>query len=311
MLKRMPVWSRWLLQLFISIGLVGFVLAQVDPEQVRAVVMRPQLTAWATAGVVLGFLLFNASKIVSAMRLNIYQRHIGVHLSERENLRLCYAGMFLNLFLPGGIGGDGYKIAVLRRQQHAPVRTLVLITLADRVSGLLTLLLLLMPLCVLLPPALLAPVFAKLPAFFGVRELAVAGALVIAGAFLLLHAYVLRIGGKTTLLVFGYSLVVQLMQLGCIMSVLLYLQVAPANFLAYLAVFLVSSVAAVLPLSVGGLGAREITFFYGLRLLSLEPTQGIVASSGFFLITLLSSLIGALFIGHAFPPPSAVSGAKP
>jgi uncharacterized membrane protein YbhN (UPF0104 family) len=68
------------------------------------------------------------------------------------------------------------------------------------------------------------------------------------------------------------------------------------NYPAYLAVFLVSSVAAVLPLSFGGLGAREVTFFYCMNLLHLDSTHGVVASSGFFLITAVSSLVGAMFI---------------
>jgi uncharacterized membrane protein YbhN (UPF0104 family) len=77
-------------------------------------------------------------------------------------------------------------------------------------------------------------------------------------------------------------------------------------YLAYLAIFLVSSIAAVLPLSVGGLGAREITFLYGLQLLQIDPVQGVVASAGFFVISVFSSLIGAYFLkGFPIKRPSA------
>ena len=94
-----------LLQLLISAGLIAFVLQQVDLSQAKALLLHPERLPWLFAAL----LLFNASKIASAFRLNVYQRHGGVSLSESENLRLYYTGMFLNLFLPGGIGGDGYK----------------------------------------------------------------------------------------------------------------------------------------------------------------------------------------------------------
>jgi uncharacterized membrane protein YbhN (UPF0104 family) len=112
-----------------------------------------------------------------------------------------------------------------------------------------------------------------------------------------MHRWLLNMVGARMLSVFGYGVTVQTLQLACVAFLLLYLQVPAVDYPAYLAVFLVSSVAAVLPLSFGGLGAREITFFYGMNFLQLDSAHGVVASSGFFLITLVSSLIGAAFLG--------------
>lgn len=310
MLKHIPKWLKVTLQALVSVCLITFVLRQVDLTQVKSL-LRPQGTPWLIAAPLVALLLFNASKIVNAIRLNVYQRHAAIHLSERENLRLYYAGMFLNLFLPGGIGGDGYKILVLNRRRVAPVRTLVLITLADRVSGLLILLLLLCLMLPLLPPLPPLPILNLSLTHGGAMVLAVTCGVLLAATFIMLHTRLLQVRGESMLLVFGYGLAVQLLQLACIALLLLYLQVQTAHFLAYLAVFLVSSVAAVLPLSFGGLGAREITFFYGLNLLSLDPTQGVVASSGFFLITLASSLVGALFVGSFSSTPSHSSSRTP
>jgi len=269
-------------QLLVSAALIAFVIHKIDLTQVKQLLMRPAGLPW----VVVALLLFNASKIAGALRLNVYQRHIGVHLSEQQNLKLYYAGMFLNMFLPGGIGGDGYKILVLHRRDGTPVRKLLGITLADRVSGLLILLLLL---CLLVPSL-------QLP-FDSVAPIAAACSVAICAAYVLLHRWLLNMVGARMLVVFGYGFAVQTLQLACTAFLLLYLQVPAADYPAYLAVFLVSSVAAVLPLSFGGLGAREVTFFYCMRFLHLDTAHGVVASSGFFLITLLSSLVGALFLG--------------
>lgn len=232
-------------------------------------------------------MLFNASKIVAALRLNIYQRHVGVVLSEGQNLRLYYAGMFLNLFLPGGIGGDGYKIFVLNRQQGVAVKKLVLVTLADRVSGLLCLLLLL---CGLVPwvglgrPALWAQSAAGISAFS------------IIAFFLAGHRFAAQFRSTALSQVFFYGMTVQLLQLGCTAALLAYMKLPSHHFSTYLAVFLISSIAAVLPLSFGGIGVREMTFFYCLKLLNLDPAYGVAASSAFFITTVASSVLGGAFM---------------
>ena len=273
------------LQVLISTCLIVFVFLNLDLSQVKALAFHPQRAPLLIAA----FIAFNASKVVSALRLNIYQRHAAIPLSESENLRLYYAGMFLNLFLPGGIGGDGYKILVLHRHHTLPLRTLVTVTLADRVSGILALLFLL---CILIP---MMPLPWKGPT---TMAFAIASAAAIVAVFVLGHRWLMKLNMQRLAIIFALGLAVQLLQLICMSVLLLYLGIPAAHYVAYLAMFLISSIAAVLPLSFGGLGVREATFLFGLNMIHLGPTYGVIASSWFFLITLLSSMIGSLFLGH-------------
>jgi uncharacterized membrane protein YbhN (UPF0104 family) len=64
------------------------------------------------------------------------------------------------------------------------------------------------------------------------------------------------------------------------------------EYLPYLVIFLVSSVAAIIPITVGGLGLRELVFLYGAQLFGLNQEISVAISMLFFLITVLSSLIG-------------------
>jgi uncharacterized membrane protein YbhN (UPF0104 family) len=64
------------------------------------------------------------------------------------------------------------------------------------------------------------------------------------------------------------------------------------NYLAYLLVFLASSVATIIPITIGGLGLRELVFLYGARYLGLDADISVAVSLLFFLITLVSSLPG-------------------
>jgi hypothetical protein len=51
----------------------------------------------------------------------------------------------------------------------------------------------------------------------------------------------------------------------------------------------------VLPLTIGGIGSREVTFFYGATLLALEENTSIGISMVFFLITAFVSLAGIVY----------------
>lgn len=274
-----------IVQVLVSACLVAFVFRQLDFSQVKTLAYQPQRAPLLVAA----FIAFNLSKIVSALRLNIYQRHAGMRLSEGENLRLYYAGMFLNLFLPGGIGGDAYKILVLHRSHALPLRTLITTTLADRASGILVLLFIL---CVLMP-MLPLPWGAPTAIVVTAASLVAVLAIFVAG-----HRWLTRLDMRGLAGVFALGFALQCLQLLCMGMLLLYLGTPAAHYLAYFSVFLVSSVAAVLPLSVGGLGIREATFLFGLAMFRLDPTHGVMASSGFFLVTVFSSMIGSLFLGH-------------
>jgi uncharacterized membrane protein YbhN (UPF0104 family) len=277
--------SRAGLQVLISTCLIVFVFLNIDLSQVKALAFHPQRAPVLIAA----FIAFNASKIVGALRLNIYQRHAAIQLSERENLRLYYAGMFLNIFLPGGIGGDGYKILVLHRSHTLPLRTIVTTTLADRASGLLALLFML---CMFMPMLSLPWEAANAIVF------TVASGAALVAIFVLGHQWCMKLDVQGLASVFVLGLAVQFLQLICMGLLLLYLDAPARNYIAYLSVFLISSIAATLPLSIGGLGMREATFLFGVNMVHLDPAYGVIASSWFFLITVFSSLIGSFFLSH-------------
>jgi uncharacterized protein (TIRG00374 family) len=85
------------------------------------------------------------------------------------------------------------------------------------------------------------------------------------------------------------SLGVQTSQIICALFILFALG-EDQNIVTYLAVFLVSSLAAVLPLTIGGIGLREMTFLYAARWLNLDVTVSLSLSLLFFIITAITSL---------------------
>ncbi|MEM9341395.1 MAG: lysylphosphatidylglycerol synthase transmembrane domain-containing protein, partial [Bacteroidota bacterium] len=91
---------------------------------------------------ILSMVFFTLSKITSALRLQLFFKNIQLFISHKFNLKLAWIGMFYNLFLPGGVGGDGYKVYLLHKQKRIKVKLLIQAMLLDRVSGLVSLLIL-------------------------------------------------------------------------------------------------------------------------------------------------------------------------
>lgn len=233
----------------------------------------------------LAMIFFNLSKIVSSIRLNQYFHFLSIPLREYEALKLYYIGMFYNLFLPGGIGGDGYKVYLLNHHYtHTKVKPLISVLLLDRLSGLMPLFFLGGGLYVF------SDFYSKWIAVDIAAILLTIAALPLLyfGTLLFFKRYITLYVPSTTL-----GMLVQILQLLSALFIVFAIH-EDANSINFLTLFLISSVVAVLPISIGGVGIREITFLFGLSLLGIDASSGVAFALLFFLLTALSSLIGIL-----------------
>ena len=268
-----------ILKVSISILLVYFIFTKIDVSEVLRTLKRSHPIYLLVA-----ILLFLVSKIIASFRLNSYFHQLGIPLSQKSNLKLYLLGMFYNLFLPGGIGGDAYKGYVIKKTFEVTTKRVVSVLVLDRLSGLL---LLFVYACILL----LALENQVLESYWWVFLILIPLSV---GVFYFLNKkffnYVLPIFWKSLV----YSAMVQLAQLFCVLCIMRALSIE-GNTIAYLVIFLVSSIVSVVPLTIGGLGSREVTFFYGAALLNLEESTSVGISVVFFLITALVSLTGIFF----------------
>ena len=98
------------LKILLTGGALVLVFQKIDPAQLFEL-SKNLSWPWLLPAIA----LFVGSKVATAIRLNYYFGNIQVSLSFWENWRLYLIGMFYNLFLPGGIGGDGYKVYLLNK----------------------------------------------------------------------------------------------------------------------------------------------------------------------------------------------------
>lgn len=272
--------KRLFLVLKISISLlcILYVFNQVPISDVMHLFYQAN-PVWLIFGIV----LFTFSKVLSSFRLNLFLKNINVHISEQSNLKLYWLGMFYNFFLPGGIGGDGYKVYLLSKQKEGTWQEITKAVLLDRIMGVL----------VLIALVSIFLFFLSIPVW--VKWFVFTTAFASLVSYYLVLKFWLKSFIKSFISTNIYSLGVQVLQLLCAWSLLAAIGKFD-NIPEYLTVFLVSSIVAVLPISIGGVGSREFTFLLASRYLDLTPSASLALSLSFYLVTLFVSSFGLIYL---------------
>lgn len=231
------------------------------------------------------FLLFGLSKYLSAERLNIYLKSIHIDIGRSTNIKLYLLGMFYNLFLPGGIGGDGYKTYYLyKRNPDIKLKKIVGTLLLDRLSGFIMLLIL-----------TLGFIWTFNWDFPFENVIIGGGVVLLLITFYGLHRLRKNVSAKLQISSLIYSFGVQISQLLC-MYCIIYSFNSPSHVTELLFVFLLSTITVMLPISIGGVGLRELTFVYLSPMFKYEETISVSMALIFFLISVVYSICGIFYV---------------
>jgi glycosyltransferase 2 family protein len=290
MLKKLVGKFNWklLVKIVFTVLGVGWVLSQIDVNEVGK-----YLSDVPVALTIACILIFNVSKIFCAIRLNMFFKQDGVFISEKESLKLYYKGMFYNIMLPGGIGGDGYKGYYLHNTLQVPVKNLVRPILWDRITGALSIVILI---------SVLINFQTFISDHLGLKLFLICSPLLIYAASMVASNMIVPsyrgVFHVTTVL----SLLNQLSQ-GVVVILLLYgLKIPVQLFDEYLLVFFISSIATILPLTLGGVGIRELVFIKAAEISAIEQDTAVALSVLFFGITVISALVGSIVKLNVQPP---------
>ena len=102
------------------------------------------------------------------------------------------------------------------------------------------------------------------------------------------------------------ALLVQLLQGLSALCLFMALSVQ-GNLWACLVIFYISSVVSVLPISFGGVGAREWTVYHMAPIVGLDPQIAVCGSMLFFLLQAISSIPGVFYLDAAFLLPTSAT----
>ncbi|WP_428741953.1 lysylphosphatidylglycerol synthase transmembrane domain-containing protein [Tenacibaculum sp.] len=269
---------KTIVKIGVSLLLLYLVFIKIDIYQIIELYQRANLLY-----LIVAIVLFITSQIISSLRLNYIFHQNQFYLSQTSNLKLYFVGMFYNFFIPGGVGGDAYKVYILNKRFGWKTKQLTICVFVDRLIGLFAIF------------TLLVVIGSYL--FFFNSILFYIGILITITSFFLTKLVMLRVFKNSNTYYtnsFGYSMVIQLLQVGVIICIVKALQLKVIGYISYCFIFFVSSVFSIV--SFAGFGTREYVFLKASTFLNTQETIATSVGLSFNIITALISLVGLIFI---------------
>ncbi|PWE01144.1 lysylphosphatidylglycerol synthase transmembrane domain-containing protein [Marinilabilia rubra] len=266
-------------KIVLSAAILWYISTKIDVAAIGRAIARANVW-W----LVLALFIYSVSQVAASFRLNTLFRLIPIRISQVSNLRLYWLGLFYNLFLPGGVGGDGFKVYMLNHYLKVPVKRSLGAIFADRLSGL----------TIIVTYLLVLLHFVDLEVPY--KNWLIVAIPVPVVVFFFFMRWVLPLFKKAFFAISLWSLLVQGIQMLAAVCILNGLGVDnSASYDDYLFLFFVSAIMASVPVTLGGIGAREFAFLIGAQYLTLQQDQAVALSLLFFLISALSAFPGILF----------------
>lgn len=272
-----PILSN-IVRVAVTVLLIWLVSKRVDLKEIAAIFSTAN-TAW----IIMAIIIYGLSLFVSSHRSAIYLRGIGLPLRPWNAFALYMKGTVYNVLLPGGIGGDGYKILVLRTKDGPAVKQIFQAFFFERLSGLWAIFILLCILNTTLESPLLPPLWTWLTIAIGTI-----GYYITMRMFFSEHATFFP---QTHLMSFGIQTLVSLAVV-CILKS----QPMPVAYGPYLLSFHGSTIFSILNIGLSGLGVREFAMGYAAKMLQNDAALSVFVASAFWLVSTITAIPGLGFL---------------
>ncbi len=299
MVKGVKQISKFIIRIGVSLLLFAWLLSRTDKGELLAAIRAMSLKSYMAA-----LLMYLTSQVVSSGRWHIITRSLGFPGDFVRHLKYYFVGMYFNLFLPTGVGGDLLKVIYLTKDSPKRLKATYTILL-DRSSGLWAMYIL----------GGLATLFLATP-LPHYMDMTLKGIAIGVIAFLFLHRPIYHLlnphlkgrlarfdtplilldDTPTLLKAFFLSLIIQALGMGSI-YVLGRGMDLPVEWGYYFSMFPLVALAILLPISFNGIGVREGGFIYFLGLRGVPQEKALTLSLGFFSIQVISSLLGGIIYG--------------
>ncbi len=280
------------LQLIFSVGVLFWLVRKLG-----AGALLDAFSHLDAATLFLGVVAYIVAQGLSAWRWAILSRIFRFRAAFWNYAQLYFLGMFYNLFLPSGYGGDVVKVFYQAPDRKIPSKTLSALTIfLDRLTGLLALLLL-GGLCswglrneLGLYGAVMGWGFAA-SMLLGFLGLFFVERLRFLPRKLRFAALAIRAHFRKFVPVALLSVVIQLLNVA-IYYFLFFELGASLSFVAVCFAYSIVTIATLLPVSIGGLGVRESGWAALMLAFGAAPSIGVTAGLIYFILQTLSSLLG-------------------
>lgn len=285
-------------------------LHQVDFAHLCLVFKELPLNLYAVA-----FLIMCCSISLNGLRLYCIAKQLGINQSFKALHQLTWIGMFFNQLLPGGIGGDAYRIYTLAKGSSTTLSSAAIIW--DRILGLVCMGAISMPMMLLinlpnsiilmaatiysllLGGALALVLFIKYPIYQKYKLIASLWKIFATAKFMI----------KAPQALIATSLTLALVNFVVFYLLVITLKI-PLNFAESSVMFTLSLIVILIPLSISGWGLREGFLTAYFTALGLPPEMGFTLGILQGLLMLATGGIGAGFYLFAKKPKNSLANAR-
>ena len=292
----------WLIRITISAGLIIWLFSKYNIREVLASFETLPLNMLTAA-----CLMYLASQVLGSLRWKILCAFFSFRRKWQTFLGFYFVGMFFNLFLPTGLGGDFFKIHFLSRKNGRRLSAAFTV-LGDRLFGFIAMLLIGAASVTIQPDLLPSPL----------SDILFTSGLIVLGGLLFipfaariripfrpaLSSYLkdlltIRRRPKEMLIILGLSFILQALGMGSVAVLGSGLGITvPIAF--YFAAVPVVAIAVLMPVSLNGIGIREGAFVYLLGLKGIPAAPALCLGLLCFAVQAAVSLLGGAAYAAGF-----------
>lgn len=268
------------LKILVVVAAFYYVINNTDFEKIEGYIAGANIIYLAIA-----VMIFLMMKYVMSLRLRNIIARDGEEYQRSYLFKTLMSGFFLNLALPGFVGGDGYVAYRLRKEKKVKLKTSIKNMLNSRANGFFAL-------CCFLYIFFLSSGFANLVE----RPLLIVGSIFVLQVlvYYLFCKYYFKESLSQFFATSIYSILIQVMG-ACMVCAILYSIGVVDHFIEYISMFYFSESIAMMPITPMGLGVREFIFLNAAEEIGVYPEKAVAISMIVFGVFVATALVGLIF----------------
>ncbi|MBR4632108.1 MAG: flippase-like domain-containing protein [Elusimicrobia bacterium] len=283
---------KFFLKLFFGVGILVLLFSKTTVQEFVRLLIEADYKFF-----IFSLVLYIIGQIISAKKWMVISQNLNFEYKFSNYLKWYFLGMFYNMFLPTNIGGDVVKATKIKDNKPYCIKRAIISVLSDRITGLFVLVLFILCGCIF---------------FNRIHWLNILNIVIIFSIFIctILMLYIVKKDNlipekyrntrDLILLIFEKKCIIKFIFLSLIFhSFLIIIHYFIARmygleipFSYYLLLYPITAIVASLPVSINGMGLKELVYVSMLKPFGIDTATAIMFAMTFNMVVLFSGTIG-------------------
>jgi len=284
--------SKFFLKLFLGIGILVLLFSKTTVQEFIKLLAEADYKFF-----IFSLMLYIIGQIISTKKWMVISQNLNFEYKFSNYLKWYFLGMFYNMFLPTNIGGDVIKAAKIKDDKTHCIQRAIISVLSDRIIGLFVLVLFILCGCIFFNRIHWLNIL-SIVITFSIFICIVLIPYIIKKDNLLPEKY--RTGKDLVLLIFEKKCIIKFVLLSLIFHtflIIIHYFIAQMYgleipFSYYLLLYPITAIVASLPISINGMGLKELVYVSMLKPFGIDTATAIMFAMTFNMVVLFSGTIG-------------------